>query len=160
MTETIDAKTFWTAIGQRATGITVVTAEGPDGPAGLLALSATHLTADPPTMMVAIDRRTSALPAVLAAGHFAVNYLPHDAEDEANAFGGRTAAKGADRFLPGRWRTLATGAPVHVAALGALDCEVEEALERHGAVIVIGRVVSVAVQEGAPLIYFRGKYLP
>jgi len=156
----IDARSFWRVIGQRATGITVVTAQGSDGPAGLLALSATHLTADPPTMMVAIDKRTSALAPVLESGHFAVNFLPRDAEAEANAFSGRTEAKGADRFAEGRWTTLQTGAPVHAAALGVLDCTVEETLERHGVVLVIGRVVAVAVRDdGEPLVYFRGKYV-
>lgn len=155
----VDARAFWGAIGQRATGVTIVTASGPDGPAGLLALSATHLTADPPTMMVAIDRRTSALAAVLAAGCFAINYLPRGSETEADAFGGRTDAKGADRFVAGRWTTLVTGAPTHVEALGVLDCKVEETLERHGVTLVIGRVLAVAAPSGGePLIYFRGKY--
>ncbi|MFT5180492.1 MAG: flavin reductase (DIM6/NTAB) family NADH-FMN oxidoreductase RutF, partial [Alphaproteobacteria bacterium] len=45
----IDPGSFWRAIGQRATGMTIVTAHGSDGPAGLLALSATHVAADPPT---------------------------------------------------------------------------------------------------------------
>ena len=30
----IDAKAFWTTLGQRATGMTVVTADSDDGPAG------------------------------------------------------------------------------------------------------------------------------
>ena len=155
----VDARAFWGTIGQRATGVTVVTASGPNGPAGLIALSATHVTADPPTMLVAIDRRTSALAAVLAAGCFAINYLPRGAEAEAEAFGGRTEAKGADRFAPGRWTTLITGAPTHVEALGVMDCEMEETLERHGVTLVLGRVLAVAAPgAGEPLIYFRGKY--
>jgi len=50
----IDAKTFWKAIGCRAIGVAIVTAKGADGPAGFLALSATHLSASPPMMMVSI----------------------------------------------------------------------------------------------------------
>ena len=50
--KTIDVKSFWQAIGQRAIGATIVTAAGSGGPAGLLGLSATHVTADPPTMLV------------------------------------------------------------------------------------------------------------
>ena len=57
----IDAKTFWRTLGERAIGATIVTAQGADGPAGFLGLSATHVCADPPSMLVSIDRKTSAL---------------------------------------------------------------------------------------------------
>src|SRR5215467_1357451 len=102
-TKVIDARTFWRAIGQRATGSTVVTARSPDGPAGFLGLSATHLSADPPLMMVSIDKRTSALATILSARHFAINYLPLEARALADTFGGKGSAKGAGRFEAGRW---------------------------------------------------------
>src|SRR5262245_65428772 len=70
----IDVKTFWRTLGQRAIGSTIVTARGEDGPAGFLGLSASHICADPPLMLVSIDKRTSALAAVLAARHFAINF--------------------------------------------------------------------------------------
>src|SRR5215472_16143736 len=91
--KTIDTRTFWRAIGQRATGSTVVTARSTEGPAGFLGLSATHLSADPPLMMVSIDRRTSALAALLTARHFAINYLPKEATAIADSFGGKGPLK-------------------------------------------------------------------
>src|SRR5262245_56221659 len=51
----IDAKTFWRTLGERAIGATIVTAQGADGPAGFLGLSATHVCADPPSMLVSIQ---------------------------------------------------------------------------------------------------------
>jgi flavin reductase (DIM6/NTAB) family NADH-FMN oxidoreductase RutF len=157
----IDAKSFWRAIGQRATGSTIVTARSAEGPAGLLGLSTTHLSADPPLMMVSIDKRTSALPTVLAAGHFAVNFLGRDAGVIADSFGGKGTLKGAERFEAGAWGTLTTGAPVLLSAIGAMDCTLEETIERHGVCIVIGRVVDILDGSvGAPLVHFRGGYLP
>jgi flavin reductase (DIM6/NTAB) family NADH-FMN oxidoreductase RutF len=156
----IDAKTFWRALGQRAIGSTVVTARGEDGPAGFLGLSASHICADPPLMLASIDKRTSALAAVLSARHFAVNFLPSDAAEIADLFGGKGALKGAARFETARWQTLTTGAPVLATALGAMDCVLEEAIERHGVSIVIGRVVDTLVGGGRnPLIHFGGGYL-
>ena len=70
----IDARTFWRVLGQRATGMTIVTARDEAGPAGLMALSAAHVSADPATMLVSIDRKTAALATVLGARHFAVNF--------------------------------------------------------------------------------------
>ena len=85
----IDAKAFWSAVGQRAMGVSVVTAKGPDGPAGFLGLSTAHVCANPPTMLVSIDKTTSALAAVLAGRHFAINYLAHDQQAIADMFGGK-----------------------------------------------------------------------
>lgn len=156
----VDAGSFWRTLGQRAVGVSIVTAQGPDGPAGFLGLSATHVTSDPPTMLVSVDKRTSALSAILSAGHFAVNYLAGDTVATAEAFAGKTDAKGSERFLPSDWTILKTGAPIHSGALGAFDCEVVETLERYGVVLVIGRVVAVGSHADAdPLIYFRGSYL-
>ncbi len=153
----IDPKTFWQAIGVRAIGAAIVTAEDAEGPAGFLALSATHLTADPPMMMVSIDKRTSALATVTSGGHFAINYLPQGAKDIVDIFSGKSPLKGADRFEPGKWTTLATGAPVYADAVGALDCRLEEIIERHGVAIALGRLVGfVANPEKEPLISFRG----
>jgi len=73
-------------------------------------------------------------------------------------FGGRGDARGAERFTPERWGTLATGAPVLNDAVGAIDCTLEETLERSGVIIAIGRVVDVVVREGDPLLFFRGAY--
>ena len=156
----IDAKRFWRVLGERAIGVTVVTATGAAGPVGFLALSAAHVSADPPTMLVSIDRRTSAIATVLESRHFAVNILAREHETLSEAFGGKSAEKHAQRFVPADWTTLRTGAPVLRAALGAFDCALEQVVEGEGVVVAFGRVVDTLVRgDGQPLIYFRGKYL-
>jgi flavin reductase (DIM6/NTAB) family NADH-FMN oxidoreductase RutF len=156
--EDIDARAFWTALGQRATGMTVVTADSDDGPTGFLGLSAAHVTASPPTMLVSVDRKTSALAGIMSRRHFAVNFLPATAAVVADAFGGKTDLSGAARFTAGEWRVLSTGAPVFCDALGVFDCTVDEILQRGEVSIIIGTVVAVAARaDGDPLILFRGK---
>jgi flavin reductase (DIM6/NTAB) family NADH-FMN oxidoreductase RutF len=154
----IDPKTFWRTLGERATGMTIVTASGAEGPAGFLGLSATHITADPATLLVAIDRKTSALAAVIASRHFAVNYLPATAGHVADAFSGRSGVSGAARFVDGEWTTLKTGAPVFAEALGAFDCRLEDVVQRGDISLVIGTAVgALARGAGDPLLFFRGK---
>ena len=109
MDSEIDAKTFWKAIGCRAIGVAIVSAKGVDGPAGFLALSATHLSASPPMMLVSIGLSPSALGAVRHGNHFAINYVPKGRDDLAKEFGGGGVLKGADRFKPGDWAELKTG---------------------------------------------------
>lgn len=157
----IDPRAFWRAVGNRATGSTVVTARSNEGPAGFLGLSATHICAEPPLMLVSIDTRTSALQIILAARHFAINFLPREAVGIADMFGGKGPQKGAARFETGNWGTLHTGAPILLDAVGAIDCRLAETIERPGVIIAIGRVVGVFDGPGtAPLIHFRGSYLP
>lgn len=160
MDEITDAKTFWRALGSRAIGVAIVTAKGASGPAGFLALSATHLTASPPTMLVSIGQSTSALAPILESRHFAINYLAKDREDLAREFGGQGTRKGADRFVGGEWTALKTGAPALIGAVGVLDCELEEAIDRHGTTIAIGKIVAFTQAANVqPLISFAGKYI-
>jgi flavin reductase (DIM6/NTAB) family NADH-FMN oxidoreductase RutF len=155
----IDVKTFWQALGVRASAVAVVTAQGAEGPSGFLALSATHLAADPPMLMVSIARKTNTLAAVLHARHFAINYLPRGEETLADTFGGRGSVRGAERFAPGRWTKLTTGAPILDNAIGALDCALEDTVERFGTIIAIGRLVDFSGRaDGEPLLFFRGGY--
>jgi flavin reductase (DIM6/NTAB) family NADH-FMN oxidoreductase RutF len=157
---TIDPRAFWRVIGNRAVGSTVVTARSDAGPAGFLGLSATHLCANPPLMLVSIDKRTTALQTILAARHFALNFLPREAAEIADMFGGKGPQKGAARFETGQWGTLHTGAPILLDAVGAIDCRLVETIERHGVVMAIGRVLSFCDGSGtAPLVHFRGGYL-
>jgi flavin reductase (DIM6/NTAB) family NADH-FMN oxidoreductase RutF len=156
--EAIDAKAFWTALGQRATGMTVVTADSDDGPTGFLGLSVAHVTASPPTMLVSVDRKTSALAGILSRRHFAVSFLPATAGRVADAFAGKAGLSGAARFTTGEWHVLSTGAPVYREALGVFDCTVDKIVQHGDISIIIGTVVAVASRaDGDPLIFFRGK---
>ena len=156
----IDIGAFWGAVGQRAIAATIVTARGSAGPAGFLGLSATHVCASPPTMLVSIDAKTSALGAIRDSAHFAINYLPKGTEDVVDMFSGKTDVKGPARFQTERWGYLATGAPTFNDAVGVIDCKLEETIERHGTIIALGRVVAIAGNKDAdPLVYFQGGYL-
>ena len=62
-------------------------------------------------------------------------------------------------FEEGRWEPFVTGAPVFRDALGVFDCRVSQVVEEGDVSIVIGRVQGVRARgEGAPLLFFRGKF--
>jgi flavin reductase (DIM6/NTAB) family NADH-FMN oxidoreductase RutF len=154
----VDVKTFWRTLSERVTGVTIVTARDEYGPAGLLALSVAHVTADPPTVLVSVDKKTSALATILSSRHFAINYLPAGADAVADAFSGKAGLSGANRFVEDQWVTLTTGAPVFKEALGAFDCVVDDIIQRGDTSIVIGTAVATKVDSSRPpLVFFRGK---
>lgn len=155
----IEPGQFWQVLGRRASGMTIVTTSGTSGTAGFVGLSASHVTAQPPTMLVSLDRKTSALGPIGESRAFAVNYLAADQRNVAEAFLDRGAAM-ADRFAAGSWNTISTGAPALLDALGVFDCTVEEMIERETAVIVIGRVAGWAIgNDRPPLIFHNGALL-
>lgn len=155
----MDIKTFWTLMGARPVAVPVVAARDADGPAGLLALSATHVSAVPPTMLVAVGRSTSALKTIKASGAFSISYLPEGAQETADIFGGRKGLSGADRFAAGRWSTLTTGAPVFNVAVVVFDCRVDQVFAHHETELIVGRIVAHRTDAARrPLLSFRGAY--
>lgn len=68
--------------------------------------------------------------------------------------------KGAARFAAAEWTTRASGVPLLLGALAALDCAIEEIIERHSHAIVIGRVLDLqlSARTAAPA-YWQGQYL-
>jgi flavin reductase (DIM6/NTAB) family NADH-FMN oxidoreductase RutF len=92
---------------------------------------------------------------------FAINYLPQEQRVLADIFGGKSGVKGIDRFATTPWTTLTTGAPVLEGAVGAIDCELIEPIERYSVVMLLGRVVATyGNSQAVPLVHFRGGYLP
>jgi flavin reductase (DIM6/NTAB) family NADH-FMN oxidoreductase RutF len=56
--------------------------------------------------------------------------------------------------------TRVSGVPLLVGALAAVDCEVEEIVERHSHAIVIGRVLDMQIStRTAALAYWQGQYV-
>ncbi|MCR8550542.1 flavin reductase family protein [Salipiger sp. P9] len=156
LTQGMGIGAFWQVLGERAIGATVVTTRSRDGrPNGFLGLSTAHVSASPPTLLVSIDRKTSALADILESGRFAVNFLAAEAMDLAAQFG----KSGPKPFDDALWESFATGAPVLRTALGLFDCEVSRVIEEGDVAIVIGKVAGArSTGEGAPLIFFRGAF--
>lgn len=148
------------ALRQLAGGVSIITAgEGADR-SGATVTSATALSVEPPRMLVLLNRTASTWPVIERHGHFGVNILGAEHEALAHRFAGRDGVKGAARYEGARWQVLKSGAPLLQDALAAIDCVVEEALERHSHIIVIGRVLAIQSRDGASLAYRDGRYIP
>ena len=93
-------------------------------------------------------------------GFFGVNILTSDQIDIAERFTGKGGLKGAARFAGAEWVTRVSGVPLLVGALAAIDCEVEDIVERHSHAIVIGRVLDLRLStRTAALAYWQGQYV-
>ena len=151
---------FRGAMRHLAGGVSVITAGRARDITGMTVTSVSSLSVDPPTLIVSINRESSSWPLIKRHGFFGVNILTADQIDIAERFTGKGGLKGADRFAGAEWITRASGVPLLVGALAAVDCEVEDIVERHSHAIVIGRVLDLQVStRTAALAYWQGQYV-
>jgi flavin reductase (DIM6/NTAB) family NADH-FMN oxidoreductase RutF len=121
--------------------------------------SVTSLYADPPTLIVCVNRDASSYQTLTRFGVFAINVLAADQREVAERFGAGSALKGSQRYQGGSWLVLPSGVYCLADAAAVIECEVNERIERHTHAIVLGRVryVSVGAGSGA-LVQWRGTY--
>ena len=151
---------FRMAMREFATGVCLITTAGVER-AGCTATAVSSLSLTPPALIVCLDRANSTFVRLKSEGVFAVNVLAAGHEALAGRFAGRDGVKGAARFDMGDWMELVTGAPVLADALAAMDCRVEEIIDRHTHAIVIGAVQAVRLGEHRPaLAHWRSRFEP
>ena len=156
----VSADDFRNAMRRLTGGVSVITAGRGRDISGMTVTSVTSLSVEPPALIVAVNRSASSWPLIRRYGFFGVNILGADQLEVAERFAGKDGIKGAARFAGADWFARASGVPLLAGALAAIDCEVEEVVQRHSHAIVIGRVLDLAVSpRSAALAYWQGQYL-
>lgn len=137
-------------------GVTVVTTQGPDGPAGSTASAVTSLSADPPLLVVCLGTGSRTLAAIEARGRFAVNLLRHSQRARAELFADPRAGS-AERFASVRHQQV-LAVPVLEDGLGWSVCLTED-LRRYGDhCLVVGRLAAVSTAAGRPLLWHQRSF--
>jgi 3-hydroxy-9,10-secoandrosta-1,3,5(10)-triene-9,17-dione monooxygenase reductase component len=147
-----DAQAFRAVCGTFATGVTVVTATGPDGPHGGTVNSFTSLSAEPPQIIVCLARGSRTWQAIETSGTFAVNILSATQQDVAHLFASREPAK----MSQVGWAPAGNGAPLLDGVVATIECTLTAALEQATHMLLIGSVTAAEHHAGRePLIFFR-----
>lgn len=149
---------FRAAMRRLAASVSIVVAQGDDGPVGMAATSITSLTIDPPAILVCVNRATSLHALLEPAAPLSISLLSRDQKEVSAAFGG--ALRGSERFRVGTWKNGSNGLPQLGGAQANLDCVIDAMLAYATHSIVIARVLDVRLGgDVAPLIYQDGGYL-
>lgn len=142
-------------LGAYATGVTVVTAVGANGPSGATANAVTSLSLDPPMMLACLDRGSRTLTSVRAQGRFGVNALAAGQEELARRFSGKDPE-------PIKWESVewseSDGLPRLAGAVVWVACELRDLIDGGDHLILTGNVLAADSREGMPLIFHRGDY--
>ena len=155
----VDVDQFKDSMRHLAGAVSVITVGRGEDRTGFTATSVSSLSIEPPSVLVSLNRNSSSWPVLQRHGTFAVNVLAHDQQHIADRFAGRGGVKGAERYHGADWTELVTGTLALSDALTVLDCELDEAIDRHSHSILIGRVRAITVRgEAQPLVYWHGNY--
>jgi flavin reductase len=137
--------------------VSIVTTDGPAGRAGFSASAVCSVTDDPPTLLVCLNRSSSAYASVIENGVVCVNVLSSRHEHLSRLFGGKVPADA--RFAAAAWSTLETGAPVLADGSAAFDCRIADVVNVGTHDVLFCRVVGLRGSNCADnLIYFGRDY--
>ena len=119
---------------------------------GMTATAFASVSAEPPKVLVCINRNTVSSGLIRRASQFAVNFLTTQDRDLAEKFS-RTKSDAEHIFLGAGCSVMATGAPVLDCATASIDCVLDECHDGGTHHIVVGNVVAVRINGGQTLLY-------
>ena len=150
-----DIRDFRAALGQFATGVTVITTRAPDGrKVGMTANSFTSVSMEPPLVLWCPSKRAHSLADFEESTHFAINVLASDQHVLSRQF----ATPSEDKFAGVEVVEGIAGVPVLKGAAATFQCRTVARHEAGDHVIYIGEVEQYESAGGAPLVFHNGKY--
>nr|WP_187429861.1 flavin reductase family protein [Roseobacter litoralis] len=144
---------FRDALGQFATGVTIVTAQTAQGPIGMTANSFSSISLEPPLVMWSPAKASSRYAHFIQAQHFAIHVMAYEHEDTVLKF-----AKSGQAFEGLDVEINAQGVPILNDCLARFECATHRVHDAGDHSIVLGRVLSAASREGEALIFCQGRF--
>lgn len=159
MPDLVTPDEFRAALGRFATGVTVITVETAAGEVhGMTASAFCSVSLRPPLVLVCVDRLAETYLHLHERRQFGVSILREEQEALSEFFADPERNPDAAYRRGVKYHAMKSGIPVLENALGNLDCSVVSVHEAGDHIIFVGEVREVTVDEGAPLLYFRGRY--
>jgi flavin reductase len=148
---------FKQAMRRLAASVTLVTLADGDTFKGMAATAVCSLSAEPPSLLVCVNRSASLHSHLIEASHFAVNILHHEQVDVARRFSDNSLRD--VRFDNAEWKKHEMGPPVLTGAQVSLVCSRSELFSFGTHTICIGTVVDVQNRDDIdPLVYLNGVF--
>lgn len=143
-----------------AAAVSIITSRDGENRAGLTATAVCSVTADPPRLVVFVNKNVAARQIIMNSGALCVNVLAGDQESVAKAFAGMIEGVYGDaRFEHGGWGELVTGAPVLQNGLTNFDCRVVKVFDESTHHAYLCEVLATADRkDGEALIYLNGAF--
>lgn len=154
----VDAASFRAAMARFPGAVTIISTCAGSERRGITATAVCSVTADPPSLLVCVNRRTGTCAAIRASGSFNVNLLPDPSGPLAMRFAGADGATGEEKYALGDWLKDRRGLPVLQDAPLAFSCEVGQQVDAGSHAVFIGRIVEIRQADGSALLYERSRF--
>jgi len=151
----VNDREFRRALGHFATGVVVVTASNAEDRAGVTVNSFASLSRQPPLVMFSLARNLRSLALFQGAERIGINILTADQQHISRRF----ATAGADKWIGTPASIGPSGAILIDDALAHLECDLHSVTDGGDHAIFICRVLGFSINDGEPLMYFKGSYL-
>lgn len=149
---------FRNAMANLAAAVNVVTTDGEAGKCGITATAVMSITDTPPTVLVAVNKKSEMNSAFQGNGKMCVNVLSDSQEEVAAHFAGMKGSTMEERFADPSWESGKLGLPVNTGAISSLEgeiCKTDE-LGTHNLYFV--ELKNIVVREKDALMYFARKF--
>lgn len=150
---------FRLALGQFATGVTVITAERAPGQVhGMTANSFTSVSLDPLLILICVSQTAQLLPLLNRRKRFGVNILKDSQQALSEYFAQTEDNPALETNLGIQYRWTQSGIPLLEDALVHLACIVVASYIAGDHTIFIAEIESLELFDGEPLLYLRTDY--
>ena len=149
---------FIHAMRRAVTGVQVVTTSGPAGRFAVTVSAMSSVSADPPLVLMCINRNSPVCAATRLNQAFCINVLSAEQAHVSDTSAGRIRDGKPYDFGCAEWATPHSGCPRLVGAVASFDCALWEAHEAGSHVVFIGRVISASRDDREPLLYTGASY--
>ena len=146
---------FRAAMRRFVTGVSIVTTSLDDRIHGFTVNAFASVSAEPPTVLICVNRIATAHPLIAASQRFCVNILALEQRALAERFAG---GEPRSRFEGVAYRIGPSGSPILDGTVAHVDCRVTEELTASTHTIFLGEVLEAGARDGAPLGYFDRAY--
>jgi len=151
----LDRRDFRRALGQFATGVTVVTARTADGrKVGVTVNSFSSVSLDPPLVLWSLSRQAPSLADFTHATHFAVNVLAAGQHHLSRQF----STPLPDKFSGVEFAEGPAGVPLLSGVNAHFVCRNVRQYDGGDHVIFLGEVEDYKYSDGEPLVFHSGRY--
>jgi flavin reductase (DIM6/NTAB) family NADH-FMN oxidoreductase RutF len=148
---------FIAAMGQHVSSVCIITTSHEGVHYGLTATAMSSVCAEPPRLLVCINKTGVTHEKLIASGTFCVNVLSEHQDQVAKAFAGMLG-RDFEKFSVGEWQALSTGAPALLGATAAFDCVLKEVIDQYTHSIIIGEVQQATSTSKDTLLYGARKF--
>lgn len=160
--DAVSADKFKQGMRNLAGAVNVITAIKDDRMSGLTATAVMSVSAEPPRVMVCINKDVFAHSLINVGGSVCINTLGAEQIEQAKIFAGMyKEIAGPDRFSHGPWMLSSNIAPELEGALLSMQCKVVEIIPAHSHSMILCEVIDIKcsqISEKSALVYFDGYF--